>query len=189
MTQDTPAIRASDAEREHAVELLRTHAVDGRLTLGEFAQRVDAAYAAKTRDELERLTDDLPAGERPAPATAGRRRFPRWLVSILGGVERRGRVRLAAETVGVTFLGGMDLDLRDAEIEADESRMTLVTLLGGVDIKLPEGVDAEVRGVSVLGGKDFDAGSKPAPPGAPKLTIHAYTLLGGLSVKARPGRS
>jgi Domain of unknown function (DUF1707) len=186
VTQDTPAIRASDAERQQAVEALRAHAVDGRLTLGEFAHRVDQAYAAKTRDELDRLTQDLPAAE--SPASPGRR-FPRWLVSILGGVERRGRVRLAAETVGVTLLGGMDLDLRDAEIEAPESRLTLVTLLGGVDIKLPEGVDAQVRGVSFLGGKDFDAGSKPAPPGAPRLTIHAYTLLGGVSVKARGSRS
>lgn len=107
-------------------------------------------------------------------------------MSILGGVERRGRVRLAAETFGLTLLGGMDLDLRDAEIEAADTRMTLVTLLGGVDVKLPEGVDAEVRGISFLGGKDFDAGDKPAPPGAPRLTIYAYTLLGGVSVKARP---
>ena len=186
MTQDTPAIRASDAEREQAVESLRSHALDGRLTLGEFAERVDQAYAATTRDELERLTQDLPAVEH-VPSPEGRR-FPRWLISILGGVERRGRVRLGAETVGLTFLGGMDLDLRDAEIEAPESRMTLVTLLGGVDIKLPEGVDAEVRGMSFLGGKEFDAGSKPAPPGAPRLTIQAYTLLGGVSVKARSRR-
>jgi hypothetical protein len=187
MTQETPAIRASDAEREQAVERLRAHAVDGRLTLGEFAQRVDQAYAAKTRDELDELTRDLPAAQ--SEASPGRPRFPRWLVSILGGVDRRGRVRLAAETIGLTFLGGMDLDLRDAEIEAPESRMTLVTLLGGVDIKLPEGVDADLRGVSFLGGKDFDAGKKPAPPGAPKLTIHAYTLLGGVSVTARGSRS
>lgn len=187
MTQDAPAIRASDAEREQAVESLRAHAVDGRLTLGEFAQRVDRAYAAKTRDELDQLTRDLPTSERPA--SPGRRRFPRWLVSVLGGVERRGRVRLAAETIGLTFLGGMDLDLRDAEIESAESRMTLVTLLGGVDIKLPEGVDAEVRGVSFLGGKDFDAGNEPAPPGAPRLTINAYTLLGGVSVRARGSRA
>ena len=183
MTQETPAIRASDAEREQVVELLRTHAVEGRLTLGEFAQRVDEAYVAKTREELDELTHDLPAVERSR--SPRRRRSPRFLVSILGGVERRGRVRLAAETIGVTFLGGMNLDLRDAEVESAESRLTLVTLLGGVDIKLPEGVEAEVRGVSFLGGKDFDAGRKPAPPGAPRLTIHAYTFLGGISVAAR----
>jgi Domain of unknown function (DUF1707) len=187
VTQDTPAIRASDAEREHAVELLRAHAVDGRLTLGEFAQRIDQAYAAKTREELDQLTSDLPAAERSA--SRRRRRSPRWLVSILGGLERRGRIRLAADTVGVTFLGGMDLDLRDSEIEAAESRLTLVTLFGGVDIKLPEGVETELRGVSFLGGKDFDAGRKPAPPGAPRLTISAYTLLGGVSVTARAPRS
>jgi Domain of unknown function (DUF1707) len=187
VTQDTPAIRASDAEREQAVELLRTHAVEGRLTLAEFAERVEQAYAARTRDDLDELKRDLPTDE-PKRAS-GRRRSPRWLVSILGGVDRRGRIRLAAETIAVTFLGGIDLDLRDAEIEAAESRLTLLTLLGGVDIKVPEGVDVELHGLSFLGGKDFDAGRKPTPPGAPRLTIHAYTLLGGVSIATRASRS
>jgi hypothetical protein len=187
VTQETPAIRASDAEREQAVELLRTHAVEGRLTLAEFAQRVERAYAAQTRDDLEQLKRDLPAPEpKRAPA---RHRAPRWLVSILGGVDRRGRIRLAAETIAVTFLGGIDLDLRDAEIEAAESRLTLLTLMGGVDIKVPERVDVELHGLSFLGGKDFDAGKKPPAPGAPRLTIHAYTFLGGVSVATRPSRS
>jgi hypothetical protein len=33
---------------------------DGRLTIVEFDERVQAAYAARTRSELEDLTEDLP---------------------------------------------------------------------------------------------------------------------------------
>ena len=40
--------------------LLRGHAVAGRLTLEEFAQRVDTVYAARTRGELEALTGTFP---------------------------------------------------------------------------------------------------------------------------------
>ena len=78
MTHDASAIRASDAERDQAVERLRTHAVDGRLTLEEFADRVERAYAARTVDDLNELSSDLPETT-PAPAPrrpTQRRRFP-----------------------------------------------------------------------------------------------------------------
>jgi uncharacterized protein DUF1707 len=187
MTHEAPAIRASDAEREQAVERLRAHAVDGRLTLEEFAERIDRAYAARTLDELNELSRDLP--ETPLAASAPRgTQTQRRLVAILGGLERRGRFRLAADTTAVTVLGGLELDLRAAEIEAAETKLTVYTVLGGAEITVPEGVDVEVRGISLLGGKEVRTGERPVPPGAPRLTVHAYTFLGGLEVRARPAR-
>jgi hypothetical protein len=47
-----PAVRASDAEREQAVALLRSSFADGRLTLPELEERAGAAYAARTRAQL-----------------------------------------------------------------------------------------------------------------------------------------
>jgi hypothetical protein len=187
VTQETPSTKASDAEREQAVERLRAHAVEGRLTLEEFTERIDTAYAARTREELEELGHDLPEPT-TAPGPAPQRKATRWLVSVLGGLDRRGRWRLGSDTVALTFLGGVDLDLRDAEIESAESQLTLYTILGGVDIKVPEGVDLEVGGFSLLGGKDVHAGKRPVPPGAPKLKVRAFTLLGGVSVATRPPR-
>jgi hypothetical protein len=187
VTEETPALRASDAEREQAVDLLRAHAVDGRLTLEEFADRIDRAYAARTRDELDELGSDLPETA-TVPAAVPQRRPPRRLVAVLGGLGRKGRWRLGSDTVAVTFLGGVDLDLREAEIEAAESQLTLYTILGGADIKVPEGVDLEVGGFSLLGGKDVRGGRRPVAPGAPKLTIRAYTVLGGVSVTTKPAR-
>ncbi len=64
-------MRASDAERDGAVEALRGHAADGRLDLAELEERVAAALHARTQDELTRLTADLPARQHP------RRRRPR----------------------------------------------------------------------------------------------------------------
>ncbi|HXZ73010.1 MAG TPA: DUF1707 domain-containing protein [Streptosporangiaceae bacterium] len=60
------AIRASDADREHAVGLLRDGYACGRLTLDEFDERTTAAFASRTWGELRKLTQDLPApGQRP----------------------------------------------------------------------------------------------------------------------------
>jgi hypothetical protein len=71
-----PNLRASDADRERTVNLLREHHAEGRLDIEEFHERLNAAYAAKTVGELEALRADLPAidlyrlpsaGLRPAP--------------------------------------------------------------------------------------------------------------------------
>jgi len=53
-------LRVSDAERQAAVRRLERALRDGRLTIVEFDQRVQAAYAALTRGELDDLTSDLP---------------------------------------------------------------------------------------------------------------------------------
>jgi len=63
------ALRASDADRERAVDLLRGHAAIGRLTVDELDERCAAAFAAKTFGELDALTADLPPISAP-PAAA-----------------------------------------------------------------------------------------------------------------------
>jgi hypothetical protein len=54
-------IRASDEDRQRVVAALEKHTGAGRLTLDEFAARVEAACGARTRDELTAVTSDLPA--------------------------------------------------------------------------------------------------------------------------------
>jgi hypothetical protein len=56
-------MRASDERRERTVAELRERALDGCLTLDTFAHRVDAAYRAKTEEELAGIVADLPAAE------------------------------------------------------------------------------------------------------------------------------
>lgn len=57
----SPALRASDAERDHAASQLHEHCAAGRLTPEELDERIDAAYAARTVPELRALLGDLPA--------------------------------------------------------------------------------------------------------------------------------
>lgn len=53
-------LRASDDERQAVVRRLERAFRDGRLTVVEFDERMRAAYAARTRGELDDLTEDLP---------------------------------------------------------------------------------------------------------------------------------
>jgi Domain of unknown function (DUF1707) len=66
LTADAGRMRASDAERERTVETLRRHAAAGRLDADELERRVEAAFAATTRADLDALQADLPG---PPPAT------------------------------------------------------------------------------------------------------------------------
>jgi VIT1/CCC1 family predicted Fe2+/Mn2+ transporter len=59
MEPSQPGTRASDADREAAVELLRTAAVDGRLEADELEERLASAYAARWCSELTVLTADI----------------------------------------------------------------------------------------------------------------------------------
>jgi Domain of unknown function (DUF1707) len=62
--------RASDADRDIAVDILCAAVGDARLTLAELDQRVGAALSARTHAELAALIADLPG--RPSPSPAGR---------------------------------------------------------------------------------------------------------------------
>src|SRR6202034_4245131 len=55
----SPALRASDADRDRVIEVLRAAVADGRLDPAEFDERLDAALAARTIDALAPLTADL----------------------------------------------------------------------------------------------------------------------------------
>ena len=58
-----PRIRASDEDRDRAAAALREHLAVGRLTLEEFNDRLDQAYAARTTGELDQLMSDLPGAD------------------------------------------------------------------------------------------------------------------------------
>lgn len=59
-------LRASDADREQAVERLRTAAMEGRIDSEELEQRIQTAYASRFCTELTELTADVT----PPPALA-----------------------------------------------------------------------------------------------------------------------
>jgi hypothetical protein len=56
-----PATRASDADRDAAAGLINEAFAEGRLTADEHDQRLSAACAARSWQELHELTADLPA--------------------------------------------------------------------------------------------------------------------------------
>jgi hypothetical protein len=104
----------------------------------------------------------------------------RFSVALIGGLRAGGRIRVEDRVVTVTTLGGIDLDLAEAEFTAPRITIVKVSLLGGVELTVPADARIKVHGLSI-GGRHID----PAPAGAtgPEIVVHNYGLLGGVKVR------
>ena len=76
------SLRASDDDRDRLVEQLQRHAAVGRLSLDEYAERVDRVLVARTHGELAAVVHDLPA-ESIADAALDHREGARQLIVAL----------------------------------------------------------------------------------------------------------
>ena len=77
--QRSAALRATDSDRDGAVNLLNDALSVGRLTADEHGERLEAALTAKTLDQLAALTADLG----PSTVTdSSRSRLPQWIALI-----------------------------------------------------------------------------------------------------------
>ena len=184
--------RASDAERERAAEHLRRAGGDGRLTVDELDERVQQAYEARTRGELERLLDDVaedaPLARRAAPGSGVSVRpgpgGSRWVVSIMGGAKRAGHWRVAPSCTVLNVMGGSDVDFSQAEFAADRVDVTVFSFWGGADVYVPEDIRVEVTDVGIMGGNDVERGDPAdAPPGGPVLHLKLISIMGGANVR------
>jgi hypothetical protein len=204
--RDDKAMRASDADREQVAEVLRAAAGDGRLTLAELQDRLEALYAARTYGELEPVVSDLPVSALPsakglAPSQASptpvsaRPASPdrvggkptTWVAkAVFGGIARRGQWVVPSQMRVKAVFGGADLDLREARLETDDVVMDVKAVFGGVNIILPDDVIAVVEGTGMFGGFDDQAATRQPPPGSPVVRITGKAVFGGVSVQRKP---
>jgi hypothetical protein len=81
-------------------------------------------------------------------------------------------------------MGGGELDLREARFEERDIVVRCFAVMGGVGIVVPPGVGVEVRGMAVMGGFDSSA-TGPAEPGAPRVIVTGFSLMGGVVVERK----
>src|SRR3954453_19400426 len=191
VTDDSlPELRASDADREQTAEVLRRAAGDGRLTMDELEERLQVTYESRTHAELERLTADVLAPDAArAPVRHGGEGGAGWLVSIMGGRDRKGRWRVGRHLKVVDIMGGSNVDLNDAELPPGDLQITVVAIMGGSEIRVPEGLNVEVSDFALMGGNDIRVGDETPDPGGPTLRIRMLAIMGGSSVKRGRRRS
>jgi hypothetical protein len=183
-------LRASDADRERAAGVLNAALAEGRLSVAEHSERLDAVYEAKTHAEIAPLVDDLPARATdqsvvpPTELAPGGKRRRQMIVAIFGGTSRKGQWHVEPKMVAVTVMGGATFDFRDVQLPQREITLNCTTVFGGVEVIVPPEMRVIDSGIALFGGRDTGPGSEESSdPNAPVLRLTGLTLFGGLGVK------
>jgi hypothetical protein len=174
-------LRASDADRDAVLAQLQEHTATGRLTPADLELRAEQALGARTGAELAALVRDLPAA---SPPDTGRVRT--WFVSIMGSSTRRGRIRLGRRVTAISMLASQDIDLCHADLAGPAIVLRAFVFIGWPDIYIPDSAELEVSGFTLGGGFDERGSRAAARPGAPRVRIRCYGLLGRHTVWRLP---
>lgn len=97
------------------------------------------------------------------------------------GSTRKTRSQQFRSAVLTAVMGGIELDLRDADI-THRADISVFTFWGGVEIKVPPTWRVRVRGLPLLGGWE-DKTVDPPDDGAPELVVHITAIMGGAEIK------
>jgi hypothetical protein len=153
----SPALRASDADRDRVIELLRAAVADGRLDPAEFDQRLDVALAARTINALAPLTADLIAAPGSHRAlTLPLARTPAEPAAELltinekhGSVRRDGRWTLPHRLALHTAWCDVMLDLTSAVRSGPELIIEMRVRGGDVELVLAPGMVVDANELAV----------------------------------------
>lgn len=202
-------LRCSDVDRERVAEALRQAAGEGRLTLTELEERLDATFKARTYGDLQPITTDLPQGPYPMPGAA----TPQWqrspaqppqshqrpevrpgvpvakeqINAILSEEKRDGRWEVPQRLDITPILGSVELDFTQAIVRSPEVDIKIGVVLGSVTIIVPEGIDVRMDSITNILGERKMKLETSVTPGAPTYRISGFVLLGEVTVRPPKG--
>ncbi|WP_129840010.1 DUF1707 domain-containing protein [Streptomyces sp. RFCAC02] len=176
-------LRASDQDREHVVEILRSAAGDGRLTVDELDERLEAALSARTFGDLAPLTADLPAESVPSRAAD----FAR-IDQGRGRIARTGRWSVPRRMEIRVKLGEVRLDFTEALIRHGVLDIEVDLGLGGELLLITRpGVVVEADGLERNSGQ-VKVAAASGPGADPVLRVRLAGRSRGGQIVARPPR-
>lgn len=208
---DPSQLRISDDDRHQVAELLRDAAGEGRLDMDELEERIEATYAAKIYADLVPIVADIPgeaptAGGLAVPGPSGlaqpnpvplekRSTGPLLPASryessyaVMSGVERKGVWQVGPTHNAFTMMGGIEIDLREAQFTSHEVVINASAIMGGIDITVNAWTRVVVEGMGIMGGFD-QARDKVEPQydaGSPVVRVKGVALMGGVTVTRKP---
>jgi hypothetical protein len=182
-------LRASHADRDQVVELLRVAAGDGRLSAEELDDRLERALTARTYAELAALTADLPATPGAAVVPPGAvSAMPKDLIRIHvhgSSASRDGRWVVPKELDVKVRGGAVTLDFTEAVITQPLLRITAEVRGGGLRLITRPGIVVDAGDISLHGGSV----TLPEPPGPGdpvQLRVEIAGSVHGAGITAGP---
>lgn len=191
------------AERERVVQMLGVHFAYDRLSMEAYEERLERAYRAVSRPQLEAVLRDLPTASGDEMASVASVASPLLvpasevpargiIVAAMGGAERKGSWIVPQHLKVWAVAGGAVLDLREARFAPGRTVIELFAFMGGVEILVPPGVRVETGSTAVFaGGIESEAGDATAlSPLQPVIELSGLVIFGGVETKTRlPGET
>jgi hypothetical protein len=181
-------LRASHADRDQVVELLRVAAGDGRLSPEELDDRLERALTARTYAELAALTADLSGAAVVWPGAGAVSATPKDLarIHVRGSSVRRDGRWVVPKELDVEVRGGaVTLDFTEAVITQPLLRITAEVRGGGLRLITGAGIVVDAGDISMHGGSVTLP--KPPGPGAPvQLRVEIAGSVRGGAITAGP---
>jgi predicted membrane protein len=130
----------------------------------------------------------IEARRRPAgPPAGGDPRTTLNESAIFGGIERRVTSQDFQGGYLNAIFGGVEIDLTDANMQADEATLDVNAIFGGVEIRVPESWQVAFRGTPIFGGiADKTRVGRTVDLSDPRrkvLVLTGAVIFGGVEIK------
>lgn len=117
-------------------------------------------------------------------------------LAFMGGLEKTKTPWKLESGNYWALMGGIDLDLRQAEIDKGEYYLNCTAVMGGIDIIVPDDLSVFCEGTVILGGLNFlgkenggifasVTGEQASGNDETVIRIYGRSLMGGIEVKAK----
>jgi len=183
----SPAVRVSDQERDAVAQRLQQAFAERRLDDDEFDERMRAALTARTGEDLDRLTADLPAASARSAVPAAAPGPGKTMIAYKNSIRRGGRWSVPERVNCLVYKGSGSLDLRAADLTARVTTVTAVAYKSRIDILVPPGVRVEMGGFGVSKGWSEEEDSEiRLPHDAPVVHVRGVAYKGTIETRTRP---
>ncbi|GHH60682.1 hypothetical protein FHS35_001649 [Streptomyces umbrinus] len=181
----SPELRASHADRDRVVDVLRIAAGDGLLTADELDERLEAALSARTLGELATLTADLPPVSAATGTTVAEVKDVARIEQVhSGAIERVGRWVVPRRLeLAVTFCE-VTLDFTDAVITHDTLRIDVAMTGKTLTLVTRPGVVVDTDGLQLMH-SSVKYRQNPANPANPDTPVALRVELVGQKAHGR----
>jgi len=120
-----------------------------------------------------------PSGALPAPSTSS---------AVLSGCDRRGAWLVCPTHTAFALMGGVTLDLRQAQFATREVVVNASAIMGSVDLTVNAGTRVVVEGTGIMG--SFEEGRARTEPDlradSPVVRVRGLALMGAVTVVRKP---
>ncbi len=103
------------------------------------------------------------------------------ILAVLGGGEYRIRSKNFRGGDLMAFMGGFDIDFKEAEIEGDTAVITINALMGGGVLRIPETWAVSMQVTAFMGGHSLKA--REGSQTTKTLVVKGFAIMGGVEIR------